>query len=123
MERIMNSTVDLMGRKVIVGIVVLLTGLGITLAKGDIPPNLLQLLSVIFGGFIVGNVGEHVAGAISARAAPEEAIKDDAVTAQDLQYIAAKVEQLQGTADASASAIANVQQALTMIIQKYKIAE
>ena len=54
-------------RKIIVGAVILVVGVVISHFKNDIPPNLLQLLQVIFGGFIVGNVGEHVVGAVTAR--------------------------------------------------------
>lgn len=56
-------------RKILVGLVILATGITITVLRNDIPPNLLQLLQVIFGGFIVGNVGEHVVGAVRAGAA------------------------------------------------------
>lgn len=55
-------------RKIIVGILILGIGVAIAVLKNDIPPNLLQLLQVIFGGFIVGNVGEHIAGTVSAKA-------------------------------------------------------
>ncbi len=47
-------------RKLLVGLIVLVMGLGVTVAVGDIPPHLLQLLEVIFGGFIVGNSVSHI---------------------------------------------------------------
>lgn len=56
-------------RKLGAGLVVLGVGIAITVAKGDIPANLLQLLQVLFGAFVVGNVGEHIVGAVHARAA------------------------------------------------------
>lgn len=47
-------------RKLLVSLVILVSGIAISAVKGDIPHGLLQLMEVIFGGFIVGNVGEHI---------------------------------------------------------------
>lgn len=44
------------GRKLVVSIMVMATGIGITAVKGDIPPNLLQLLEVVLGAFVSGNI-------------------------------------------------------------------
>lgn len=55
-------------RKVLAGVIILAVGVVIAVVKNDIPANLLQLLEVLFGGFIVGNVGEHIVGAVHARA-------------------------------------------------------
>lgn len=52
------------GRKALAAFVVLLIGGGVTAAKGDIPAGLLTLLQVVFGAFVAGNVGEHIAGAL-----------------------------------------------------------
>ena len=105
------------GRKLIAGVVVLALGVGAVLLLGDIPPNLLQLLSIVFGAFVVGNVGEHISGAFSSKAAVVEqqvtAITDPAVTAQ--------LEELKSMAATNAEAVTVVQQALSMIISKYGI--
>lgn len=53
-------------RKIIASVIVLVVGLSVTYFKGDIPANLLQLLQVIFAGFMAGNIGEHLTDALSA---------------------------------------------------------
>ena len=45
------------GRKALVSILSLIIGVIITIIKGDVPANLLQLLEVLSVGFVVGNVG------------------------------------------------------------------
>lgn len=73
------------GRKVAVAAVALVVGIGATLLRGDIPPNLLELIQVLFGAFIVGNGVEHVAGAIAegkANAQPAEAPQVDLTPVQ-----------------------------------------
>lgn len=57
----------LLTRKVMAGLLILLVGVGITLIKGDIPPNLLSLLQVIYGTFVLGNVGQHAADSFSGK--------------------------------------------------------
>ncbi len=47
-------------RKVISGLVLLIVGVGIVILKGDIPPNLLSLMQLLYAAFVVGNIGEHV---------------------------------------------------------------
>lgn len=104
-----EAKMDLTGlRKIIVGAVVLIVGVVIALYKNDIPPNLLQLLQVIFGGFIVGNVGEHVVGAVTARtdanvemaklSAPEPWDDEFAALSAQLSLVAADVEVVKGAA-------------------------
>lgn len=44
------------GRKLAVSLLVLVVGLAISLYKGDIPPNLLNLLEMVIGAFVGGNV-------------------------------------------------------------------
>ena len=61
-------------RKLLVGMFVVTIGTAITLYKGDIPANLLQLLEVIFGGFIVGNSISHIAQ--SRKPQPEPRFED-----------------------------------------------
>jgi hypothetical protein len=64
-----TTNVDkLMGyRKLIVSGVILLVGVLVAFFKDDVPPNLMQLLQVVFGGFVVGNVGEHLVDASYAK--------------------------------------------------------
>lgn len=46
-------------RKILVSAVLLLAALGTVYFKGDIPPNLLSFLQVLFGFFVLGNAAEH----------------------------------------------------------------
>lgn len=46
----------LYSRKLIVSVLVMATGLTVALIKGDIPPNILQLLEVMAGTYVAGNV-------------------------------------------------------------------
>lgn len=100
-------------RKILVGVVVLTTGILVTVYRNDIPPNLLQLLQVIFGGYIVGNVGEHVVGAVTAKAnANVQVAQITADTAEpwddEFNAIAAKLTDLNSAIQALANAPAAV---------------
>jgi hypothetical protein len=55
------------GRKAAAAITVLVIGIVSVALKGDIPPGLLQLLEVVFGAFVVGNVGAKVIGVSRAK--------------------------------------------------------
>lgn len=46
-------------RKIISGLLLLIVGLGVTYMKGDIPPNLLSLMQLLYGAFVLGNAFEH----------------------------------------------------------------
>jgi hypothetical protein len=46
-------------RKIITGAILLITGVVITLIKGDIPPNLNNLLEWLYFAFVLGNGFEH----------------------------------------------------------------
>jgi hypothetical protein len=46
-------------RKIISGTALLVVGVGITLVKGDIPPNLLALMESLYIAFVAGNGVEH----------------------------------------------------------------
>jgi hypothetical protein len=46
-------------RKIIAGATLLLVGIGITIIKGDIPPNLLSLMQLLYGTFVLGNAFQH----------------------------------------------------------------
>lgn len=108
-------------RKIIVSIIILAVGIGVALHMGDIPDNLLQLLSIIFGGFIVGNVGEHISGAVVSKA---EALAGKTTTptpdiSKDIEYVSQQVAGMEAKVSAGVEATAAVQAALAMIIQKY----
>lgn len=112
------------GRKTIVAVIVFITGLIVTHLKGDVPPNLLQLLSIVFGAFVVGNVGEYVSGAYQAKAlvpAPDAA-NGEALKAE-VDTIKSSMEELKVIAQKNTEGTAVVQQALSLIIEKYGIAK
>lgn len=116
-----------------VGFLTLGIGVAFAAVKGDVNPGLLQLLSVIFGAFVVGNGFEHIAN--SRKPAPS------AVPTLALNELSDKVNALQAaideTAKASGTAVAEIKalaeqaatgsaaaaEALMMIIKLYKIDE
>lgn len=53
------------GRKVLVGFVLVLVGVGVELFKG-LSPNMVNFLLGMGLGYFAGNVGEHISGAIKA---------------------------------------------------------
>jgi hypothetical protein len=118
------------GRKVVVSALLLVVGVGVTLYVGDVPDGLLQLMSVIFGGFIVGNVGEHISGAVVSKAealaagaspsTPSAAVDTEALS-KDISYVSQQVASFEAKLDSQAEGVAAVQQALTLIIKKYGI--
>lgn len=59
-------------RKLITGLVLLLVGLGITLARGDIPPGLLSLLQALYASFVVGNGVEHIGNIVATKKATKD---------------------------------------------------
>lgn len=59
------------GRKVVMALVVATIGVAVVFFKGDIPANLLALLQVVFGAFVVGNGVEHYTSARASAAASE----------------------------------------------------
>lgn len=46
-------------RKIIAALVLLIVGLIVTCIRGDIPTNLLSLMEMLYGAFVIGNLGEH----------------------------------------------------------------
>lgn len=103
------------GRKVVVALIIFITGMIVTAIKGDVPANLLQLLSIIYGSLVVGNIGEYAFGAFSSKAA---APAPGAVTKEELQ---AHMEEMRALISKQSEATATVQQALSMIITKYGV--
>lgn len=102
---------------------VLAIGVVFTLVKGDISANLLQLLQVVFGAFVVGNVGEHIANGVVARSATAP-VKDDSPTpppSTDPAMVEALANTLNGMQEAlvrQEQAMAVSQQALSAIMKK-----
>jgi hypothetical protein len=89
------------GRKVFAALLVIAVGVGAVLLKGDVPANLLQLLQVVFGALVVGNVGEHVVGAVRARA--EAGSTEPVAGAVDLSPVAESLQRIeQGTNNVAA---------------------
>lgn len=54
-------------RKLFSGLVLLIVGVAITLIKGDIPTNLMSLMELLYGAFVLGNGFEYAAIAFSSR--------------------------------------------------------
>ena len=61
-------------RKIISGLVLLVTGLAVTYFKGDIPPNLMSLMQVLYSAFVIGNGVEHFT---NMKAAKNDVVKID----------------------------------------------
>lgn len=47
-------------RKIITGAILLIIAIGCVHWRGDIPPNMLNFMEVLFGFFVGGNSVEHV---------------------------------------------------------------
>lgn len=62
-------------RKILSGLVLLAVGLGVTIAKGDVPANLLSLMQWLYSAFVIGNIGEHVTTAYKATNSTDKSAK------------------------------------------------
>lgn len=51
---------DLGNRKLVVTVIILITGAVTVALKGDLPEHFQMFLEVMFGGFVVGNGVEHI---------------------------------------------------------------
>lgn len=112
---------DTVGRKAIAGALILVVGLAVVALKGDIPENLLALLQVLFGGFVLGNAVEHASEAVRAGITGKDAVNDSVVSAEDIQYLAQQLESQRAVIDQVGTGVANTQAALSLIITKYGI--
>lgn len=120
------------GRKMAVGFLTLGVGVAFAAVKGDVSPGLLQLLSVIFGAYVVGNGFEHMAKR-GQPAQPSATVDLSAVTSKvdTLQATITQMGQTSGLAVAEIKALAEQAaagsaasaDALSMIIRLYKIDE
>lgn len=102
------------GRKMAVGFLVLGVGVAFTAAQGDVMPGLLQLLQVIFGAYVIGNGLEHVAKSRRPSAPPAQATVD-------LSGLEAQIAEVRALAEQAAAGSSASAQALSLIIEKYKI--
>lgn len=118
----MNKLIDAVGgRKALLAIAVVGVALGVVFIKGDVPDGLVQILSVVFGGFMVGNGAEHIGAAMSSRKEAELTEEDGAtvsVANEQVINVVEALKKLQADSEANAQAIANVQQGLSLIISK-----
>lgn len=104
------------GRKILATIVVLAVGIGATIFKGDVPPNLLTLLQFAAGFFVAGNAVEHVASAMKA---PEAAgVAETPPSAAYSDAISATLERLETEVKVTQDGVALTNQALTAIMQR-----
>jgi hypothetical protein len=104
------------GRKVAGALLVIAIGVGVVFLKGDIPPNLMALLQVVFGAFVAGNAVEHMAAARkpaeSLEVSNETSLEPGAITElQAPSQIGVELAEIKG-------GIATVQQTLVAIIEK-----
>lgn len=106
------------GRKVIVGIVVLAIGVTMVLVKGDITANLLQLLEVVFGAFVVGNVGEHIVNGSVMKAETKAPIAASEDVKPIIEVLASSLARLEESSAKQEQAAAVTQQAISAIMVK-----
>lgn len=67
------------GRKAVATATVLAIGVAMALYRGDVPSGLLQLLGWVFSAFVLGNVGEHLAGTMKKPEAAPVAVNNEAL--------------------------------------------
>lgn len=105
-------------RKLIVSGVVLVVGVVVALVKGDIPEHLLQLLEVVFGGFIIGNVAGHALGVSADTAALKYGTPDTNVTVTAASQPSVDTSAIATALEQQTQQISIIQQTLLMIIKK-----
>lgn len=99
------------GRKVAALLVMMVLGIGLVVARGDVPTNFMSLMQFAFAAFIAGNAVEHSAGAYVEARVPEPAanpLNDEAVN------------KLLESAHATQEGVATVQATLAAILQRYQ---
>lgn len=100
------------GRKLVFGLITLGVGLVIGHIKGDIPPNVLSLLEMLFGSFVAGNsVGTIVGAVVSGKAVPEST---DVVDSDLVSHI----EEVKAANSTLAQSVSIIQQSLSLIIRR-----
>jgi hypothetical protein len=104
------------GRKVLAAAIVMALAVGAVLLKGDVPPNFLQLLQVVFGAFVLGNGIEHVAGAVGSKAATSSEVVDQFGTV--VTQVGTQLGELKAESARTQEAVATVQNSLAALIQR-----
>lgn len=94
-------------RKLIVGLLILASALVVVAIKGDVPAGLVNVMSVIFGGFVVGNAVEHVQKGMTDRT-PESESPNPLQTPSEMN---SKLDEVN-------SSVMTVQQTLLEIIKR-----
>lgn len=109
----------LSSRKLIVSLAVLVTGLVIGLVKGDVPPNILQLLEVIAGTYVVGNVlsgvTEGAAKPKKEQHKPQEVAQ--ASSRQDLVELYSAIKETDQKVEKLLDSTDTIAKALTMLVE------
>lgn len=102
--------------KLVMAAVVMIVGIAIALYKGDIPEHLLQLLEVVFGGFVMGNVANTALGV----AVEHAEVKYGKSVEEDIpvSVISTQVPDLVPMLEKQAASLDLIQQTLLMIIKK-----
>jgi hypothetical protein len=108
------------GRKAFFSLVAIIVGVAIAFIKGDLPPNLLNLLQFVLGAFVTGNL---VAGATDAVTAVQSAKAENPVpsepTAQvDLSPVLASIKEIGEQNQKTQDGLITVQQGILAIIRK-----
>lgn len=110
------------GRKIVAALVILAVGVAVVIMKGDIPANLLSLLQVVFGAFVIGNGVEHVANAVTARAEAAQVAPQEAAPVVDhtpfLDAVTSRLDALEAATAQSNQGIGLANQALEFIINR-----
>jgi len=100
------------GRKLVASAGVLVTGLAITLARGDVPPHFGDLLVAILLAFVGGNGVEHLAAAYKggklSSVVPPQQIVAPAHPPVDLEPLKQQLAALQAASEAQSNTIANI---------------
>lgn len=84
----MKSFISTSGRKLFVTIIILGIGVAVTLLRGDLPHNLLNLLEIVLACFVGGNAVEHLAKMREARNAAPASVLPPEISADDLRQTA-----------------------------------
>lgn len=112
------------GRKALVAVLILVTGVAVALTKGDVPPHLLNLLEMLFAGFVTGNSVEYVARVIEGRqklaAAPPATPTQPPVVEMDLGPLNAQLGELRDGIVQVGAGVQAQNIALQQILDLYK---
>lgn len=111
------------GRKMILGVAVILLGVAIDFVFG-LSDNLLNLITFISVGFFLGNVGEHMATSFSNRkkVKPEEdpvnqnVVHSHNILKQELDGMKTAVEEIKQTNSQITKSVTTTSEALSSII-------